>query len=99
MPKRKEMNILYAGHLGSDREKDFVAFLKKHFTKVETSDFSKFNGSQAEGYDVTILDYDGDGFKAPRPTSIPQSFRKPLVTVGVVGAFVCGDLRLKMDYL
>lgn len=92
------MSIYYAGHPGSSREKDFVKFLSQHFTKVQTGDLADFNGSQSEGFNVTILDYDGDGFKSPKP-SIPNTFDRPVVTMGVTGAFLCGSLNLKTDYL
>ena len=92
------MSIYYAGHPGSEREKDFVDFLNKHFTKIETGDLAAFDGSQSEGFDVTILDYDGDGFKSPRPR-IAHTFTKPVMTMGVTGAFICGQRSLKTDYL
>lgn len=94
----RALRILYAGHPGSDREKDFVDFLAKHFDTVETGDLKAFKESDAEGFDVTILDYDGDGFKAPRPR-LSQSFARPVITMGVAGAFISGSLDLKTDYL
>lgn len=94
----RALRVLYAGHPGTDREKDFVDFLAKHFETVMTSDLKAFKDSDAEGFDVTILDYDGDGFKAPRPR-IPRSFARPVITMGVAGAFICGSLNLKTDYL
>jgi hypothetical protein len=93
-----DISIYYAGHPKTKREKDFVALLSHCFTQVETGDLADYNGSQSEGFDVTILDYDGDGFESPRPR-IPRDFSKPVVTMGVTGAFICGQLNLKMDYL
>lgn len=96
--EKLSLSIYYAGHPGSSREKDFAEFLAKHFTKVQTGDLAAFNGSQSNGFDVTILDYDGDGFKSPKP-GIPNTFDRPVVTMGVTGAFLCGSLNLKTDYL
>ncbi|MHC4553536.1 MAG: hypothetical protein ACYSUT_12360 [Planctomycetota bacterium] len=93
-----EMSLYYAGHPGSEREKDFADFLIKHFTKIETGDLAAFDGSQSNGFDVTILDYDGDGFESPRP-NIPHTFTKPVVTMGVTGAFISGQRNLKTNYL
>ena len=93
-----QLGIYYAGHPGSDREKDFVGFLNKHFTKVQSGDLAAFTGSQSEGFDVTILDYDGDGFESPKP-QIRSGFSEPVMTMGVTGAFICGNLNLKTDYL
>lgn len=92
------LRILYAGHPGSARERDFVGFLAKHFGTVKTGDLKTFKAGDAQGFDVTILDYDGDGFKAPRP-ALPQGFSRPVITVGVVGGFICGSLNLKTGYL
>ena len=93
-----QLGIYYAGHPESEREKDFVNFLNRHFTKVQTGDLATFDGSQSEGFDVTIFDYDGDGFKSPRP-QISRDFSRPVMTMGVTGAFICGNLNLKTNYL
>jgi hypothetical protein len=94
----RELRILYAGHPGSEREKDFADFLRQYFATVETGDLAPFDGSQSEGFDVTILDYDGDGFKAPRPR-LAEGFSRPLLTVGVPGGLMCSQWRLKTGYL
>ncbi len=94
----KALHILYAGHPGSERERDFVRFLAKHFGTVKTGDLKAFKERDAQGFDVTILDYDGDGFKAPR-LALTRGFSRPVITVGVVGALICGSLNLKTGYL
>ncbi len=111
------LRILYVGHPGSEREKDFVQFLGQHFETVKTGDLSAFHrkpftNKDAEGFDVTILDYDGDGFEAPRPMLRPRFpedesrnprppddrwFTRPLITVGVVGGRI-SDCGLKTAY-
>lgn len=92
------LRILYAGHPDSKREKEFVQFLTSHFSKVETGDLATFQESQAESFDVIILDYDGDGFNAPRLQLSPE-YARPTVTVGVAGAFICSNMSLKTGYL
>src|SRR4051812_24804103 len=52
-----DLKVLYAGNPGSDREKDFVAFLSKQFAKVGTTDYQKFREDEAKGFDVVILDW------------------------------------------
>jgi hypothetical protein len=116
-PLNRSLKILYAGHPGSDREKEFVQFLGQHFETVKTADLSAFHrkpftNKDAEGFDVTILDYDGDGFQAPRPVIQPRFpedesrnprpaddrwFTRPLITVGVVGGLI-SDCGLKTGY-
>jgi hypothetical protein len=99
-PAKIAMRILYAGHPGSAREKDFVNFLRKHFTQVQTGDLATFNDKSADGFDVAILDYDNDGmdaFKFPRPKLSPN-YAHATVTVGVAGGLICSQLRLKTGY-
>jgi hypothetical protein len=93
-----DLKILYAGHPGSQREEALVTFLREHFAAVQTCDLEGFKEDQAEGFAVTVMDYDGDAFKAPRPR-LSRDFSRPVMTVGVVGAFICGNLNLKMGYL
>jgi len=92
------LRILYVGHPDSAREKDFVSFLTKQFKAVETADLKDFNEGQTDGFDVTILDYDGDGFKSPRP-NISRNFSRPMFTVGVAGALISSRWNLKTGYL
>ena len=94
----RPLRILYAGHPGSERERDFVNFLSNHFGTVKTGNLETFKDGDSQDFDVTILDYDGDGFKAPRP-AITVAFSRPAITVGVVGGFLCDSLRLKTGYL
>ena len=75
-----------------------MKFLGQHFATVKTADLAAFTESQCDGFDVTILDYDGDGFEAPRPRISPQ-FSHPLVTVGVPGGLMCSNWGLKTGYL
>ncbi len=93
-----DLKILYVGHPDSSREKDFVEFLREHFREIKTGDLAGFKEEQTKGFDVIILDYDGDGFKAPRPR-LSHEYTRPTVTVGVAGAFICGGMSLKTGYL
>jgi len=93
-----KLRLLYVGHPGSDREKDFAQFLGQHFATVKTGDLKAFTDKDADGFDVTILDYDGDGFKAPRP-KVSLGFSHPLVTVGVAGGLMCSQWGLKTGYM
>ncbi len=93
-----DLRILYAGKSGSDRETDFVDCLAAHFAHVDTGDLATFEPSGADGYDVVILDWDGDGFKAPMP-SLPRTYDRPTILVGVMGAFLSGNMQLKTGYI
>ncbi|MHC4712241.1 MAG: hypothetical protein ACYTAN_03085 [Planctomycetota bacterium] len=95
---KEDLRILYAGLPGGAREKDFVDFLSQHFAHVEAGDFTRFAGKDAEGFDVVILDYEGDGRGAPMP-ELSVDYARPTVTVGVPGSHVCSRLNLKLRYL
>jgi hypothetical protein len=92
------LRILYVGHPGSSREADFSAFLKQHFRQVNTGDLAGFTVRQTADADVVLVDYDGDGFKAPR-VRLPEDYARPTVTIGVAGGLLCSQLRLKTGYL
>ena len=60
------LSIRYLGHPGSEREADFVAFLKQHFRQVKMGDLPTFRGAQPAEADVVLYDYDGDCSPAGR---------------------------------
>ncbi len=93
-----DLKVLYAGRPGSDRQKDFVAFLSKHFARVTTGDLAEFNGSQAGAVDVVILDYDGKSSEAPMP-DISDDYSAATITLGVVGANISSELGLATGYM
>lgn len=93
-----DLNILYAGLPNTDRAKDFVGFLKKHFKQVETTDYTTFTGNYTSDFDVAIIDHNGIGFRTPRP-NISRQYSRATVTMGVPGAFICSNLSLKTGYL
>jgi len=94
----QNLKILYAGRPGSDREKDFVEFLKKHFDVVRTGNLETFKETDTEGFDVTLLDWDWNEFKGPRPR-LSEGFSRPLITLGVPGGLISSQWRLKTGYL
>jgi hypothetical protein len=93
-----KLHILYAGRPGSDREKDFVGFLKKYFDVVRTGNLETFKEEDTQGFDVTLLDWDWNEFKIPYPT-VSQGFSRPVITLGVPGGLLCRRWQLKPGYL
>jgi len=92
------LRILYAGLPNTDRAKDFLDFLARHFQQVETTDYNTFTGSHTADFDVAIVDHDGAYNSAPR-LRISRQYARATVTVGVPGAFLCSNLSLKTGYL
>jgi hypothetical protein len=98
MPWNRGLRILYAGRPGSDREKDFVGFLRKYFDVVQTGNLETLKESDMQGCDVTLLDWDCGEIRGPR-LAVSESFSRPVVTLGVPGAMICRQWRLKTGYL
>ena len=92
------LRILYAGLPNTDRAKDFVDFLTRHFQQVETTDYNTFRGNHTADFDVAVIDYDGADTRAPR-VIMSREYTRATVTVGVPGAFLCSNLSLKTGYL
>jgi len=93
-----KLRILYAGRPGSDREKDFVGFLKQYFDVVQTGNLETFQEADTRGFDVTLLDWDVPVLKGPCP-AFSDGFSRPVITLGVHGSMICSRGRLKMTYL
>jgi hypothetical protein len=93
-----DLRILYAGLPDTDRAKDFVDFLSKHFKQVETTDYITFTGDETADFDVAVIDHNGVDFRVPRP-KISRQYTRATVTMGVPGAFICSNLSLKTGYL
>jgi len=94
----RRLKILYAGRPGSDREKDFVAFLRKYFDVVQTGNLEAFQEADTQGFDVTLLDWDPNASEGPTP-AISPSFSRPVITLGIRGALICRQWRLRVGYL
>ena len=92
------LRILYVGLPNTERAKNFVEFLTKHFKQVETTDYNAFKESETSGFDVTIIDYDGQDTRAPLP-SISSEYSRATITVGSPGADLGNRLSLKTGYL
>ncbi len=107
------LKVLYAGNPGSDREKDFVSFLEKHFVKVDKADYQKFTEDRAKGHDVIILDWtsiyprdkDGKitpnltGMNSPTPPRLSERYDRPTILIGAAGGFAARQSRLKITWL
>ena len=94
----KDIRVLYVGRPGSEREKDFVAFLKQHFSVVRTGNLEVFKETDTQDVDVTLLDWNVNDFNAPKP-ALSGQFSRPVITLGVPGGLMCSGWRLKIGYL
>ena len=96
------LRVLYLGEPGSAREKDFVGFLEKHFTKVGKGDLEEFKQEQANDYDVVIMDVlmtiKNYAIHTPR-VDVGREYGRPTMMLGAGGALICDTLSLKTGYL
>ncbi len=90
--------ILYAGHPGSEREADFVRFLKQYFVRVGTGDLAEFKDNHAKGFDVVIMDYDDDYSRSPL-VKPDENYRRATVTIARIGGVIGSNLGLKTGLL
>ena len=91
------LRVLYAGNPDSERAKDFVSFLKKHFTQVTAGDYEKFKESDADGHDVIIFDW-GQG-RLPKAPRLSPSFNRAVVLISAAGERVAEPLKYNIDWL
>ena len=92
------LKVLYVGRPGSDREKDFVGFLKKYFDVVQTGNLQAFKETDTQGFDVTLLDWDANVLEGPYP-KVSGGFARPVITLGVRGGLINRQWKLKTGYL
>jgi hypothetical protein len=97
------LRILYAGMPGTDRQKDFVSFLSRHFAEVKSVDVSSFTQELANESDVVILDKDGIqwGNRGGNPLyeiRLPKGYSRATLALGIPGAFLYDRMSLKPGY-
>ena len=92
------LKILYVGLPDTERQKDFVDFLGKHFEHVETADYYNFQEAASEDCDVAIFDKDGIEWK-PMNINVSSQYSRATVTIGVPGAFWGSRRNLKTGYM
>lgn len=107
------LKVLYAGNPGSDRAKDFVSFLEKHFVKTGSADFGKFKEADANSYDVVLFDWtsiyprDKAGkidnslrnISMPPAPQLSAKFAKATILIGAAGGQIAGPRQLKINWL
>ncbi len=105
-PEPIKLKVLYAGNSGSDRAKDFAAFLEK-------VDFGKFQEADAKDYDVVLFDWtsiyprDKEGkinnsagsITMPPAPHLSPDFAKATILIGAAGGQVAGTRQLKINWL
>ncbi len=97
-PSKIQLRVLYVGLPDTERHKDFVTFLGKHFTQVETADYNTFKEEQTKDCDVAIFDKDGLEWKALN-IRVSSRYSRATVSLGVPGAFWVRSVSRKMGYM
>jgi hypothetical protein len=95
------LSILYAGKPDSDREKDFVTFLRGYFREVRTGNLKQIDMKTVDKVDVVILDWKEQKLEEISlhcEISLKGLSGKPIVTIGTIGALLCSRNHLKTGY-
>src|SRR5436190_1312542 len=86
-----DLKVLYIGDRDSARATHFQGFLKENVGKVEFAERNKFKASEAEDFDVVLLDWPQsestqDEWKSGRsPLGDRDTWNKPTVLLGSAG--------------
>lgn len=96
--RKLDLRVLYVGLQDTERQKDFVTFLGKHFKQVDTADYYTFEEEQTKDYDVAILDKDGIEWAA-LDIDVSHEYSRATVSIGVPGAFWIRRVSRKMGYM
>lgn len=97
-----DLAVLYVGSQEGPRTADFVAFLRRHFTTVGNAVYPTFQATEADPYDVVVLDVEmhpkensiGIG---PQP-KLPADYARATVLVNGPGVIVAEKLGSKIDW-
>ena len=92
------LRILYVGLPNTERQKDFVEFLREHFEQVGTADYNDFNEEQTKDCDVAIFDKDGLEWK-PLDINVSGYYSRATMSIGVPGAFWVRKVSSNMGYM
>ena len=92
-PSRRldDLKVLYIGDRDSARAKHFQGFLKENVGKVDFAERDKFKPSEADAFDVVLLDWPQsnntrDEWKSGRsPLGDRDAWTKPTVLLGSAG--------------
>jgi hypothetical protein len=91
-----EMKLLY---VGAERTAELVAFLKPNVAQVESRDRATFKPSDADGFDVVVLDWPQTGMENFPPKTSPlgarEKWNKPTVLLGSAGLNLAVIWKLK----
>ena len=96
--EKSDLRILYVGLADTERQKDFVTFLGKHFKQIDTADYYAFTEEQTKDCDVAIFDKDGIEW-APLEIDVSDKYSRATVSIGVPGAFWVRKVSPKMGYM
>jgi len=96
------LDVLYVGSKDGARTPDFVAFLQQHFRRVNTAVYRDFQATDADPYDVVVLDVEMQPKEnsigiGPQPV-LPAGYARATVLVNGPGVIVAEKLGSKIDW-
>jgi len=88
------IKVLFAGDPGTARTRDFLTFLRQHFTQVRFAEIEKHTHDASTGHDVIILD-------SANRTKVPGLSRddgRPTILIGTFGGYLGSRWRLRTNW-
>ncbi|MGE0142355.1 MAG: hypothetical protein AB7I19_03770 [Planctomycetota bacterium] len=99
-----DLRVLYVGSESSRRAADFIDFLGAHFEVVGTANYPDFKSSDADAFDVVVLDAEMHPTErsigiGPQP-KLPADYSRATILVSGPGVIVADrQLHAKLDWL
>ena len=87
--------MLFAGDPGTERTKDFLAFLGQHFSQVRFADIKKHTRAGSAGHDVIILD--SANFRT-KTREFSRDDGRPTILVGTFGGMLGMRWKLRTNW-
>lgn len=97
--RAKDLADLKLLYVGNERAAEFLAFLKPNVAKIESRTRDSFKPSDADGFDVVLLDWPQNGMDDFPPKTSPlgsrEAWNKPTVLLGSAGLKLAVVWKLK----
>ena len=90
-----DIKVLFAGDPETERTKDFLAFLGRHFSQVRFADIEKHSNEGSAGHDVIILD---SANYRTKTHGLSRDDGRPTILVGTFGGMLGSRWKLRTNW-
>ncbi len=89
------IKVLFAGDPGTERTKDFLTFLGRHFSQVRFADIEQHAHAGSAGHDVIILD---SANYRTKTRGLSRDDGRPTILVGTFGGMLGSRWKLRTNW-